>query len=225
MHFGVAHRWEPVLDAVLPRRCAGCRRPFRLWCRSCFWHVATTRPRLDPPPEQCPPLLAIGGEHQGPLRGAVLLFKRQPHQLVTAQILGVLAMALAIIRRTLGVLGDRRPLLLVPVPSSRRRPQREPTRDLAVRLTAGSTWVRYAPLLRTVVRRQPQKGLDASARARNVAGSFAVVGPPPAPSQALVLLDDVVTTGATLAEAHHQLRSRGHPASAALCISRAVADV
>lgn len=217
-----ASRWEQGLAAALPRSCAGCDRPNLLWCQACYWHVASLRARLDPPPEQAPALLAIGGEHHGPLRGAVLLFKRHEHKVATRQVVRLLASALALLRQTLHIFTDDRPVLIVPVPASSRRSRRGPTTVIADRLARGSSSVRCAPLLRTAVRRQPQKGLNAAARARNVADSFTLVRRPPAEPNTLVLLDDVVTTGATLAEAHRALNRQGYAVSAALCISRAV---
>lgn len=134
----------------------------------------------------------------------------------------LLAVALALVRQTLRVFGGDLPTLLIPVPASNRRAKKGPTTVVAERLSRGSPSVRWAPLLRTGVRRPPQKGLDAAARARNVADSFTLSRPPPTAPHMLVLLDDVVTTGATLAEAHRTLNGHGYAVSAALCISRAV---
>ncbi|RDB45667.1 phosphoribosyltransferase family protein, partial [Tsukamurella tyrosinosolvens] len=62
-------------------------------------------------------------------------------------------------------------------------------------------------------------GLSASARAANVRGTVRVRGVPPAGT--VVLVDDVVTTGVTLAESVAALARRGVAVAAALTIAAA----
>jgi predicted amidophosphoribosyltransferase len=70
-------------------------------------------------------------------------------------------------------------------------------RDLGSRVRERALWrARLTP---------PQTGLSQAARRRNVAGSFAA-RPGALAGLRVLLLDDVATTGATLAEAAHTLR-------------------
>lgn len=71
------------------------------------------------------------------------------------------------------------------------------------------------PLLRTAARPRDQAGLDAESRAANVRGRFVVRGREfrrasraPLPG-AVVLVDDVITTGATAREAQRALQAAG----------------
>ncbi|WP_182876940.1 ComF family protein [Microbispora sp. H10670] len=127
---------------------------------------------------------------------------------------------------------------LVPVPSARaavRRRGHDPVRAVA---TAAVRELRglgraavLAPLLRQRRRVADQAGLGSLERAANLSGAFEVghralgaLRPPhsgtgPAVGFRVVLVDDVVTTGATLAEAARALRAAGVTPSAAVTIA------
>jgi len=64
---------------------------------------------------------------------------------------------------------------------------------------------------------RPQSALDRSERQKNIRGTFTVSGPVP---PAVVLLDDVCTTGATLREALAVLRRAGARDTAAVTLAR-----
>jgi len=94
----------------------------------------------------------------------------------------------------------------VPIPTSRaafrRRGYRVP--DLVAR-RAG---LEVVPLLAPARRTADQRGLDRDGRRENVAGAFTVRASARTPGR-IVLVDDVVTTGATLLEAARTLRTAG----------------
>ena len=98
--------------------------------------------------------------------------------------------------------------LVVPVPTSlaafRRRGYRVP--ELLVRRGGAAPQRLLAPARRT----GDQRGLGRDARARNVAGSMrATAAASRAEQTAVVIVDDVVTTGATIDEAARALRAAG----------------
>lgn len=115
-----------------------------------------------------------------------------------------------------------RPQLVVPVPIHPRRLRARGfhpagvladavARALAARCTHGAL----------VVTRETasQTGLDRAARRRNVRGAF-VARPGFAAERAVVLVDDVVTTGATLAACARALRRAGAREIHAVCVAR-----
>ncbi|PNE42575.1 ComF family protein [Streptomyces noursei] len=110
------------------------------------------------------------------------------------------------------------PLLLVPVPSARKAVAgrgHDPVRRIALAASAELRRVGVGARVLAVLRQRramiDQSGLDARQRLANVAGALEVPG---AAGRLLagvpvVLVDDLVTTGATLAEAARAVRAVG----------------
>jgi predicted amidophosphoribosyltransferase len=205
---------DALADLVLPRTCAGCAVPGAVLCSSCSALLA--RPRLAAPrrfPEGFPPTVAAGG-YAGPVRPAMLAFKERGR----AELAGPLgaALALAVVAVTRAV-RDAGPVVLVPVPSSPaalRTRGRDHVWELtgrAVReLVAAGLPVTAGRLLRRRGRVRDSAGLSAVQRRENLAGTFALAGGFPA-GAVLVLVDDVVSSGATLTEAAAVLDAAARP--------------
>jgi predicted amidophosphoribosyltransferase len=196
-----------LLDLVLPRTCAGCGRPRAVLCPRCARLL--TRPRLAAPrrfPAGFPPTVAAGA-YAGPVRAAVLAFKERGRAELAGPLGAALGLAVAaVLAGVPGAAAD--PVLLVPLPSTAaalrtrgRDHVRELTRAAVAELRAAGIDAAEAPLLRRRGRVRDSAGLAAGERRANLAGSFA-----PRPGRAtdgavVVLVDDVVTSGATLSEA------------------------
>ena len=207
-----------LVDLVLPRTCAGCGLPGAALCRACAGLLAL--PRLAQPrrfPEGFPPTVAAGA-YDGPVKPAVIAFKERGRAELARPLGTALALAVAVV--TAGVPGCPRPVLLVPVPSSAaalRARGRDHVRELTGRavaeLRAAGLPVAEARLLRRQGRLRDSAGLSAAQRRANLAGTFARSVPraPGPPGALLVLVDDVVTSGATLTEAAAVLASATQP--------------
>lgn len=103
------------------------------------------------------------------------------------------------------------PDALLPLPLHRPRLRRRGY-DQALELAAPLARALRLPLLDCVLKRSKQTSaqsrLDADARKRNLRGAFHVVAGEPLPAH-IVLVDDVMTTGATLHSAAHALLASG----------------
>ncbi|MCX4748712.1 phosphoribosyltransferase family protein [Kitasatospora sp. NBC_01287] len=221
-----------LLDLLLPTACAGCGEPGGQLCLDCRALLAGLRGAPagpEPAPAGLPPLHSCAG-YRDPLRGLLLTHKERG----ALRLAGPLGMVLAAaVRSALAAErppGDAgaRPLLLVPVPSARRAVRarghdatRRLARCAAHRLNRSGLPCRVAPVLRQRRAVVDQAGLGAEQRRANLHQALAV---PPLFQTALsgrqlVLVDDLVTTGASLAEAARALRAAGAPALAAATVA------
>jgi predicted amidophosphoribosyltransferase len=207
----------PVVDLLTGAACSGCGRAGRLLCPPCRDGLRGCAQLAWPTP--CPPGLVppwAAGEYAGLLRELVLGHKEHG-RLGLHRPLGLL-LADAV-EAAVGSPGC--PVLLVPVPS-RPGTVRRRGHDATYRMTRSAAAVLRARGHRADVSRLlvvgpvlDQAGLDAGARAANLAGSMAC---PSARLRRLarrlgeavvVVCDDVLTTGATAREAQRALASSG----------------
>ncbi len=117
--------------------------------------------------------------------------------------------------------------LIIPVPLHRKRLRQRGFNQAVV--LARVIAKRFAlPLDFTALRRTlptaPQVGLGRQERSANVRGAFSAVRPERIAGRRLLLVDDVYTTGSTLAECASVLMRAGAEAVAVLTLARAVPD-
>jgi predicted amidophosphoribosyltransferase len=224
--------YDAALELALGSACAGCDVPGRALCRRCERSLPTTASAAWPTPT--PPGLvrpAAAGEYAGTLRALVLAHKEHG-RLALARPLGLVLSAAVTDAWLAAAPGRSLPaahqrgtgprLVLVPVPSHpavvRTRghdPVLRAAQAAAAELRRRGLAARVVPLLRVAQRPLDQAGLDAGARMRNLQGRFAArrgavpeVDRGARPAE-IVIVDDVVTTGATLREAQRALEAVG----------------
>ncbi len=212
-----------ALDLALPATCSGCGREGRPLCETCL-------PALDArlllpggtpiglPADIPEPLLQLEwcAPYAGPVRAALHDLKYSGER----RLADPLGEAIARRWRRVGVGAD----LVVPVPV---HPERERRRgyDQATLIAIVAARELGLPYRRALERRRAtvaQFELGRDERASNVAGAFGVRRDAAATvaGRWVLLVDDVVTTGATLAACGEALRRAGALAVSAIAVAR-----
>jgi predicted amidophosphoribosyltransferase len=211
-----------LLDLVLPLTCGGCGVPATRWCATCAGtlRVADDQPHLvtvrhDPGV----PVFALG-RYAGPRRHAVVALKEHGRSDLLVPLSRVLALG---VHRLLswGIVGL--PLAIVPAPtrrSSARRRGGDPVTRLIAGAVAGHDQIVIVPALRMKESARDSVGLNGRSRERNITGRVLVARQPPIAADVL-LVDDIVTTGATASESVRVLRSAGADVAGVLALAHA----
>ncbi|MFF3522702.1 ComF family protein [Streptomyces albidoflavus] len=208
--------WQAFSDLMLPLDCAGCGEYGMRLCRRCLAELGggVARPVRPHPAPAGLPAVRAAVPYQGAPR-ALLLEHKERGALWLARVLGAVLASVVHASSVCRHLPRAECVLLVPVPSAPRAvrsrghdPVRRMASYAAAELRRAGVPARAAPLLGQRRRVSDQSGLDAEGRAANVAGALRVVpgGGAVLARGRVVLVDDLMTTGATLAEAARAVR-------------------
>ncbi|TRO69921.1 ComF family protein [Streptomyces sp. IB201691-2A2] len=229
--------WQDLTDLVLPAECGGCGRPRTVLCPECraaLTGAVPSRVRPEPEPPGLP-VVHAAAPYEDEVRAVLLAHKERGALMLAGPLGAALAGAVRAGLATgsgaaglltsgpdgpdgsCGVVGSRAPVVLVPVPSAPwavRARGHDPARRIALaaagELRRTGTPARVLAVLRQRRAVADQSGLNSRQRLDNLAGALEV----PAGGARLlagggrvVLVDDLMTTGASLTEAARALRA------------------
>ncbi len=252
-HTRLASLAGDLVGLVLPVECAGCGRPDDPWCAVCRawldappWRCEERAGRLDRLDGRPPLPVWTLGDNVGAVRAAVVAWKDGGRLDLTRPLAAAVGRAahragpsvdalrgpVDTLRGPVGSLRGpgrphRRPLLVVPVPSTAAARRRRGTwlvDDLARGAVRGLTATGDAAARAPVLRRRggrDQVGLGARERARNLDGQVVVARGRAVtlPGHDVLLVDDVLTTGASLAACAAVLAAAGARVVGALTLA------
>lgn len=212
-----------LVDLLLPQHCVGCDVAGTAWCPGCAGRLGGLRRVHRPLLGGAPPVFALG-RYRGTARRAVLAYKEAGRRDLAAPLAAQLAIALRSITldRSLGP-----EWWLVPAPSravaSRRRGGAHMARiahHAATELTASGMPTRVADCLVTAPGAADSAGLTPRQRLDNLSGRVLPRSERlPPPGVQVALIDDVVTTGATIASAVSTLDEVRRPVAVVLVLT------
>ena len=203
---------KSLAELIFPSRCIGCSQLGISICSVCrkSWHSHIYHRTIKVLDTSYPVISAV---EYSPIASRVLLRAKEANQEAADQLLvNALSHSLRYFLKNFGF-GD-----LVPIPS-RRSATRKRGRDFMQEITelvAENESIKSLQILRHQRAVRDQSQLNSQQRSRNIAGAFSTsfnlaemrdsgnIGP-------LIIVDDLVTTGATLAEAIRALRTAGFP--------------
>lgn len=223
---------DGLVSLAAPPACAGCGVPGPALCVPCAAPLAGPGFRVPaaaalavPGRAHAPPAAACAA-YDGTVPALVNAWKERGRHDLEPVLGAALARAVAVL---LAEPGARRGVVLVPVPSSPAARRRRGTDGVRVLAGHAAGALRDAgvpaavlPALRVVRRVADQSGLSAPERAANVSGAFGLdrrAAGPAALARGVVVVDDVLTTGATLRSAACALAVEGVVVDGYACVA------
>jgi predicted amidophosphoribosyltransferase len=209
-----------MLDLILPLECGGCGAPSTPWCPTCARELAVRpdephliTPRLDPGV----PVFSLG-RYACARREAIVSVKEHGRADLITPLAGALHFGLMNLL-TWGVIDT--PLCVVPAPTRRsaaRRRGGDPVTRMALAATGGFPAITVTQALRMRAFVRDSVGLSSADRQRNIAGRVKAARPV---AGDVLVVDDIVTTGATAGESVRVLQTVGARVAAILAVAHA----
>jgi predicted amidophosphoribosyltransferase len=212
-----------MLDLILPLECGGCGAPATRWCPQCAQLLAV---RQDEP-HLITPRVASGvpvfslGRYAGPRRNAIVAMKEHGRTDLITHLGAALKGGLTRLMDW-GVLNPSTVLVPAPTrPLAARRRGGDPVARMALVATADSRDASVVSALRMSSMVRDSVGLSSAQRQRNIAGRVRLRRGADACAGDVLVVDDIVTTGATAAESVRVLQTSGRQVAAVLTLAHA----
>ena len=222
--------WTALLDLAAERDCGGCGSPQPSGaplCPACDGLLARSGPWRTLAAVPGTPRTHTVARYEDPVRTMLIAYKERGRTDLRRALGRALARAVAPSLEALGGPAHA-PVALVPMPS-RRKAVRDRGEDTTARLarTAARALrdvgvpVRAVSALCHVRAVEDQAGLSREHRQANLAGALRARRAQAVAASSVVLVDDISTSGASLAEAARALRTAGVPVLGAATIAAA----
>lgn len=203
-------------DLIIGASCAGCGRSAITLCERCAEalapqpHIAWPSPVPRSLIEPSPVIPIASGAHAKQLRSALACFKEEGQFGLLRPLGHLLAASICA-----GITSNR-PVVLVPVPSSRRSIAKRGFDPIGILAKAAAVSIHkighgcHVERALTYKRKvADQSGLDARSREKNLQGAFLARQITELHDCHLVVVDDIITTGSTVGEACRALSRVG----------------
>ncbi|MCS5716571.1 phosphoribosyltransferase family protein [Herbiconiux sp. CPCC 205763] len=199
---------------LLPVSCAGCGAPDRVVCAACRLELA---PRLATVRAGPLPVAVIVALEYGGVVARVLSAVKEHGRTDALRLLAPAMRAALLCAVSAARKGGVTDAQIVTMPSARAAVRRRGYRPVDLLVHRAGHRVARPPGL--VLRRSiaDQAGLSAIERTANLRGAMQASGA--LAGRAVLLVDDVLTTGSTLAEAHRAISERGGVVIGAACLA------
>ena len=226
---GVEHWLAAAGDLLLGASCHGCGQPWWGICPNCRRQVTSRRPFLTAP-TPCPdgfPVTVTSSPYDRLLRRVINAHKERQALILTRFLADRLALSIQALLVAERDVARSSKIILVPIPSAGRTVRQrgfDATASMA-RVAARRLRARYPVTVLSALTHArsvaDQAGLDAWARHQNLSRAFRL-RKPIGTGAAVVVVDDLVTTGSSLTEAVRVLREARVPVVGAATVAATV---
>jgi ComF family protein len=213
-------------DLLLGASCHGCGQPWWGICPRCRGQVASRKPFVTAP-DPCPngfPLTVASSPYDRILRRVINAHKERQALILTRFLAERLALSVQALLVAAPNVAPAPRIALIPIPSAARtvRQRGFDATGAIARVAARRLRARYPMTVRSALTQArpvaDQAGLSARARYQNLSGAFRL-RERITTGAAVVLVDDLVTTGSSLAEAARVLREARIPVLGAATVA------
>lgn len=189
---------QEIAQLVFPGRCLGCHRLSSTICANCLeqWQVSKFKIKYSE-------LTVHSGILYTPVAAKIILASKENGTVTADQLL-----IQAIVGQIQTTAVDIQRIRLVPIPSNNRSSRRRGRNFMVdiVRQISVQTGIEMLDCLALTGKTSDQSGLNRRQRLQNMHGSISMKA---MARGELLLVDDVITTGATLKEAARAINSQG----------------
>jgi len=204
--------FNSILNLIFPPRCEVCGKGSEeALCSECFKQIKFMKPHLG---------IYSVSIYEGPLRNAIHRFKFKKRKIL-ADPLGILLIKYLSHNPMLDM-NEFELIIPVPLHKKRLRERGFNQAELLARVIGRYYELPVVSALERVKNTKAQFDLPREERFSNISGAFKVADPRSVYNKRILLLDDIYTTGATIAECSRALKIAGARRVEVLTLSRAV---